>query len=327
MTTSFRSRRRGISLALLLAAAAIAGASESSCPEAIYVAFDSRLAPRSHGRVKTGSDRVTGFEIASGIPIVTFEHRVVALNGRKAAGFPVLDRVLGATVDSRGELRFDTQRGVLRRGEKRLVADTALSSVTAGRLLNSGTDVFVEVIPEKEATLFVARGSTGDALPIAKIAGAFRAASWNELGLAAIVGDTVYVWRPGANEITALAHDYGFRAASDVCLIAPDRAVVATAHAAVVVTASTQLMLVGFPARVRFSGGRLYLLDARSGIVWSTDRLELLGDAAKDRLHARMLVSRMKPNDPETSVHFLEAARIVGCREVRRLRQEILELP
>lgn len=317
---------RAGSIAIVLFAAAVLVA-DGPCPEAIYVAFDSRLAPRSHGRVTTGSDKITGFEIAAGVPIITFEHRVVGLTGKRAAGFPVLDRVLGATVDASGEVRFDTQRGVLRRGEKRLVPDPSLSAVTAGRLLNSGTDVFVEVIPEKDASMFVARGRTGDALPIAKIAGAFRAASWNELGLAAIVGDSLFVWKPGAKEIVPLAHDYGFRTAQDVCLIAPDRAVVATAHATILVTPASQLMLVGFPARVRFSGGRLYLLDVRSGVVWSTDRLELVGDAAKDQLHARTLVSRMKPSDSETSVQFLEASRIVGCKEVRRIRSQFAELP
>lgn len=326
-----KSSTRPSSIEIAVLVIAFVGASvlraEAPCPERIYIAFDSRVTAQTAGRAAVGDDRITGFEIAAGVPFVTFEHRVVALKGRRAAGFPVIDRVLGANVDKSGEIRFDTQRGVLRRGDKKLVPDPALSAVTAGRLLNSGTDVFIEVMPEADSTIFAARRANGAVLPIARIKGVFRAASWNELGLAAIVGETLYEWSPGSKDLLVLSRDYGLRTAIDVCLIAGHRAIVGTAHATVLVTPATQLMLVGFPSRCRFSGGKLFLLDVRSGAVWSVDGLDPLGDPAKDRLHARTLIGRLRPNDSEGSPFFLEASRIVGCREARNLRQQLSEMP
>jgi hypothetical protein len=73
---------------------------------------------------------------------------------------------------------------------------------------------------------FIARKPNGSPFPIARMKGTLRAASWNDMGLAAVIGDSLYVWEAGSKNIIRLLSDMGLNAAQDVVLVGPDRAVI-----------------------------------------------------------------------------------------------------
>src|SRR5207244_3923043 len=101
--------------------------------------------------------------------------------------------------------------------------DQAITSRVRGRLYGSGNPVFVEVRAQQGALQFIARTANGSPFPIASVKGTLRAVSWNDVGLAAVVGDSLYVWQSGSKNIVRLLTDQGLSAAKDAVLVGPNR--------------------------------------------------------------------------------------------------------
>jgi hypothetical protein len=145
-----------------------------------------------------------------------------------------------------------------------------LNAVVQGRIYGSGNPVFVEVRAQAGVLQFIARKTDGSAFPITAIRGRLRAASWNELGLAAIVGDSLYLWQPGAKNVVRVLTDRGLASARDVVAAGDNRAVVALRATVAMVGTDTITIVAALPsARCRFRNGALYVLQESNGLIWS----------------------------------------------------------
>jgi hypothetical protein len=258
---------RVVLLALLVGVVSAHGAEDPPCPEALYVGFDSRLTSHILGRAPLRKEPVQGFEIVNKRPLVSFAHRVVELRDKTPTTLSTADTLTGLAVDDTGRAWFTSKRGILRREATQITPDPLFTKVIEGKLYNSGSPVFLEAFPNGGNTAFATRRHDGLPYPILNAEGKLRAASWNPLGLAAVVGSSLLTWEAGAERVAVLATDRGLEAARDVCLISPGRAVVTLKHAIVLVTDQTQLVVALFPARCRWSDGKLYLLDENTGAV------------------------------------------------------------
>jgi hypothetical protein len=300
------------------ASQAVAQTAVQPCSNVAYRGFDSRLIVEAVSRVPIGSDQVTGFEVSNGRPIVAFERRLVGIDGDRQAALPSIDRIDALAVDATGRL-FVQQGSRLRR-----VASDKLETVRAvaagTRLHNSGQALFVESESSGTASRLTVRTvDDRGALPPFHFDGAgATVVSWNSVGLAAVAGDSLFAWVPGAKQMTRLRTDKGLKEARDVVLIARDAAVVALPHALVVVTARGSTVLALARARLGWTGAELFVLDESFGVIWKLTGVERLGSAAGDRQFASAL---MKGVVAENDVRFLEAARLMGCEGARALRR------
>ena len=226
----------------------------------------------------------------------------------------------GISVNAQSDLLVQTTKGLMRLGDDGLKSDLTLTKAVKGRLYNSGGQVYLEARSNKDLVQFVARRQDGTSFLIATIRGVFHAASWNERGLAAIVGNSLYVWEIGGKSVIRLLTDAGLAAARDISLVDPRRVAITLKSTVILVTSETMTVLVAMPeARCRFDNGVLYLIDGRSGFLWALQGLSQLGTKAGEREHAQDLIQKSLKNGGQTSPEFLEAARIVGCSAAQRL--------
>jgi len=311
--------------AIALMAATACGASQmlaqtavAPCSNVAYRGFDSRLTVEAVSRVSIGSDRVTAFEVSNGRPIVAFERRLVGVDGDRQVALPSIDRIDALAVDAAGRL-FVQQGSQLRRAASDKL-ETVRAVAAGTRLHNSGHALFVESESRGTATrLTVRTADDRGALPPFHLDGAAATVvSWNSVGLAAIAGDSLLTWVPGAKQMTRLRTDKGLKEARDVVLIAPDAAVVGLPHALVVVSPRGATVLALARARARWTGAELFVLDESFGVIWRVAGVDRLGSAAGDRQYASGL---MKGVVSEGDVRFAEAARLVGCEGARGLRR------
>ena len=292
---------------------------EASCTESVYQGFDSRLTLDLVGRLPTDRDGIRGFEVARGKPLVAFSHRLLGIESDALVSMPSLDSIEALTVDAAGRPRLQSTRGIQTIGASQLQPDTVLSQVVAGRLFNSGNNVFVDAVTKDRSVQFLARQLDGKSIPIVSAKGELRTASWNAIGLAAIVEETLLVWQAGGRELVRLRTDVGLRSARDACLLGPRRAVVALPHVVVLITDKAQIVLVAFAGRCRWADGVLYLLDERYGLIWSVRGIDKIGNALDDAAYAAMIIRALPKDATEANPRFLEAARILGCEKARRL--------
>lgn len=150
--------------------------------------------------------------------------------------------------------------------------------------------------------------------------GTLHAASWNDVGLAAVVDNSLYVWEAGSKNVVRLLTDQGLSAAKDVVLVGHNRAVVSLQATVVLVTDEAMTVVTGMTrARCRFQQDVLYLLDDETGLIWTLCGLNQLGNKKDDHSYAADLLKEA-PRDSaaESSVQFREAARIIGCDGAKR---------
>jgi hypothetical protein len=145
-------------------------------------------------------------------------------------------------------------------------------------------------------------------------------ASVNKSGLALVIGSSVLIWAPGGTGLTRLADDPAFTRAVDVVAVDASHAVVALPHSVVLVGPQTPVVLAGMSARVRWADDLLHVLDTATGIIWQARGLAALWTPRAQALHARRLIKALPKQAPESSPAFLEAVRLVGCLEARKLR-------
>ena len=177
----------------------------------------------------------------------------------------------------------------------------------------------------KSATEIGFRSPTGAHRPALRFSGRLGASSWNRDGFVAAADDTLIALPAGSRTLVKLDVDTGYRSARDVCLTGPRSAVVALDRFVALVTDRSRTVIAGFAARCRWEAGVLYLLDAKNGFIWSIKGLETMAGAAADSEHATRLVRELSKDTPETHPAFLEAARLVGCRTARDLRNGVVK--
>jgi len=172
------------------------------------------------------------------------------------------------------------------------------------------------VVTGTEVLQFIARKSDGRAFPITAIKGPLRAASWNKLGLAAVVGDSLYLWQPGAKKVVRVLTDRGLVSVRDVVAVGNNRAVVALRATVALVGTDTVTIVGALPsARCRFHNGVLYVLQESNGLIWSFRGLDSLGMKQTDRAFALNLLKQAQNSPTKNVLQFEEAARILGCKE------------
>jgi hypothetical protein len=307
----------------LIAISATAGASaEQPCSVGSpFLGFDSRLRIDIAGRVPVTTEVPVSFEIVGTRPVVAYEHRVVAVDGTKLVVYPSLEQISALAVDRSNGVWLQSGNEVRRFGPDRMVIGGTLSG--GARIHNSGAGPFLITRFDGEMTRLAFRAPDGTATPALDLQGAFRAASWNHIGLAAVVDYSLIVWPAGARDVTRLGEDNAFRDTRDVTLIGADRAVLTLSNLVVLQTDKGRLVLAAMRARARWHNGALFLLDEGSGVIWKVEGLEGVGTPASDFAHAARLVQKV-PDAAFGLSHspaFKEAARIVGCEAAREMRR------
>jgi hypothetical protein len=294
------------------------------CQERMYSAPDGRLSPHIIGRLPKSAEPVVGFEIIRGKPVVALPRQLLVFSEKSIDELSVSEQIEGIAFNQESQLVLQTETGFLTIGKTGLQPDKTKTSTVHGRLYGSGSPVFVELRARQGLVQFVARNQRGDQFLITTVKGTLHAASWNDRGLAAVAGDSLYVWSSGAKNIVRLVTDRGLTAAQDVVLVGLNRAVVTLRSTVVLVTSETIAVVAGMPrARCRFQQNNLYLLDGQSRLIWSLEGLDQIGRKNEDQAYASHLLEQLAPNADESAVEFQEAARILGCV---RARQELANL-
>jgi hypothetical protein len=288
------------------------------CEQRIYAAPDGRLAPHLLGRMPKTTEPVMGFEVVDGLPLVALPRSLLGFTDKGINEFAVPTLVKGLSVDHASHIELQTANGFETVGKSGVEPDKFLTGRIQGRLYGSGSPVFLEVRERQGMLEFVARQTGGRPFLIGGIKGTLRAASWNRIGLAAVVGNSLYVWQAGAKNVYRLVTDAGLAAARDVVLVGPNRAVVALKNNVILVTPETITVVMGMLlARCRFQDGVLYLMDGQSLWIWSFRGLDQLGTKNGDQAYATSLLKQIPPNANESNIKFQEAARILGCVTAR----------
>jgi hypothetical protein len=288
-----------------------------ACDRQLYRAPDSRLQPRIVGLLPKADQPVVGFEIVHDRPLVAFSHLLVGFEEKGLAELPVTQVLKGLSYEKNSGVLLQSDSGFLRLGNQGLEPASRLNALVHGRIYGSGNAVFVEVRARQGILQFIARKNDGTAFPIAAIKGPLRAASWNEWGLAIVVGDSLYLWQPGAKNIVRLLTDRGLVATRDVVAVGENRAVVALKATIALVSSETITIVVSLPsARCRFQNGVLYVLQESTGLIWTFEGLEKLGTKEADKAFARDLLRQVENSPDKEGAQFREAARILGCEGV-----------
>lgn len=301
---------------LVLALHAADTPAKAGCENGIYAAPDSRLEAHIVGLIINDKQPVVGFEVVGNRPLVAFPHSLVAVDEKRAIEIPVADTIKGLSYQKGSRVLMQSDRGFLRLGDHGLEPDRSISSVVHGRIYGSGSPVFVEARARQGVVQFLARRNDGTAFPIAAIRGTLHAASWNELGLAAVVGDDLYLWQPNAKNVVHLLTDRGLTSAHDVVVVGNNRVVVTLKATVALVTPETITVVASPPsARCRFHNGILYVFQESNGLIWTFRGLEKLGTKQGDRTFALDLLKPAGNLSTKDGTRFQEAARILGCKD------------
>jgi tetratricopeptide (TPR) repeat protein len=313
-------------LCLCFAPSLVSATGGGDCQHKLYTGFDSRVKARVMGRLEPGRESIVGFDVVRGTPVVALPHRLVLFHKRRANLF-VEDEVQGVISDSAGNLLVqvkDTDRSdhsiVKQLGPHGFAVDSKLTADVRGTLHGSGTKLFLEAISDETQTTLLARRRDGAYTVMTNLKGELRTVSWNKSGLAAVASNTALIWPTGSTDVSTLAADKGLEHARDICLVGSDRAILTLNDSVLVLTHENATVLVGMQARCAWDGKALYLLDERTGLIWWVSGAEQLGTSVGDLVYAQQLVQTLSPADPSDNPMALEAARLVGCNEVMKMR-------
>jgi hypothetical protein len=309
-------RRNLLSLGILMVSST-ARLLGSSCMVSQYAGFDSRLKVEIAGRIAPSQNKVVGFEIALRTLIAATSDQLSIITAGKLSSFALVRAPLSILTDEGARVSLVDSKGV------HSIPDSANSTPlnARGQVFNSGNSTLLDVYSEAGSTRLVLRHYDGSAFGIAKVRGQLRTASWNREGLSAVIGNSLYTWVPGNQQFVRLLTDSALKDARDVCLLSQKRAVLALPNAVLLITDRSQLIIVAFEGRCRWSNDTLYLLDQRTGLIWAVRGVEQLGDPERDEQHARTLIQQLPSGGTGTGVTplFLEAARILGCDQANAL--------
>lgn len=289
------------------------------CNSVLYARLDSRLKPTLISVLPNAHETVVGFEVIHGSPVVAFPHSLLTIQRVGGTRFAVDQTIKGLSFDKEAKVFIQSNKGVLQLDRSGLEPDNKLNSVVLGRVYGSGGKVLLEVRARHGLLEFLARRDDGAAFPIAMMKGRLRAVSWNSQGLAAVVGESLYLWHPGDKSVVRLLSDEGLASSHDVVALGGGRAVVALRNAIVLVSPKTLDIIAAMPlSRCRFQDGVLYVLQEKAGLIWSLRGLEKLGSKVDDEAYAHGLLERSKRDTAHRNTEIAEAARILGCGEVKK---------
>lgn len=317
----------GLSAALLLSestkviARVDPEATPSACGQQLYSGIDSRLKLDIVGIVPYSEKPILGFELVNHQPVIALPDQLLGIRVGSMMKTPMSSAVKGISVNDGFDLLVQTDHGFETFGKSAPKPDAEFRNLIQGRLYNSGNPVFVEARSSGKQVQFIARSRVGKSFLIADFRGDFAAASWSRVGLAAVVGDSLYYWEAGNKNLIRLLTDRGLNSARDVVLIAPGRVIVTLKSTVLLVTKDEVLILAGMgTARCRFDNDRdlLYLIDDRARVIWAVTGISQVGTKAGDKAHALDLLQHLPRQNGEDSPQFLEAARILGCGPARK---------
>lgn len=291
-------------------------AKDSGCAERRFEGFDSRLKATVRVQFPPFGDRVVGFEVVNGKTLLATTNSLVVFDGRRLAKAAFAESVAGLSVDDRETAMVVAGGRRYRIGPN---GPVALSTASVDAIANSGTAITAEAAVRTGQTRIALRRPDNQLQPLAVLQGALRAVSWNAIGLALVVDRELLAWPSGTQTVRRLATDTGFDRVEDAVLIGADRAVVALSQTLILISPPHRLVLGALKARVRWSEGKLFVLDQRSGQVFELSGIEQIGHGADDVSHARALVTQASAANLEDDWRFLEAARIVGCESARQM--------
>lgn len=281
-----------------------------SCEAAVYLGFDTRLKAQAIVRFPIDREEVLGFEVKAKRPLLALKDRLIGFDGSKLFLQPVPTTISGLSFDRAGALYVQNANGIGRLDGK---AIKPVTLTMTGRMLNSGTDAFLDIAAVSTQTTLTLRRLDGRVMDLVSAEGAVGAASWSPEGLAAVIGDTLFTWTPGAKALARLWTDSAASRIHDVAVVGDRRVAVATKRSLMLVSQGRALVLGGIGGRVRWSDGLLFVADEQTGIVWQLAGLGKIGDRADDEQYAAALVRVTPAQNAEKHSAFMEAARIIGC--------------
>lgn len=282
-----------------------------------YRGFDSRLSPKVVGRLPVSESEVRGFEMVGGNAVVALSDRLVAFRDDISVEVDIPSAPVAIFTGRAGDLWLQTAGGVLLVGQAGPVPS---SGAISGRLLASGSDLTLRVVESSGRTALLVHARDGSEFELADYELPLRAASWGPEGLTAVVGDRLVTWKSGAPDMKVWLSHPSLTEAHDVCRLGDGHAIVTLAHQVLHVSTETVSGIVaGFPARCRFAGSDLFLLDEQSGLVWRVGGVDKLGSAKADEAHAEALLRGSDSAQSET-FRLPEAARLIGCNAARAAR-------
>lgn len=297
-------------------------AAQNTCDSKLFSGFDSRLNPRVVGVLPTDEQPLVGFEIVHGDPVAAYPHRLLMYAKDSVFNAVSLDRIESISVDASQQIRLATPEGLKRVTRERPMPDSLVLPPQA-RLFNSGTQLMLTAIQKRSETRFVLSQPGGGAAGLLTFPGVLRIASWNAVGLSAIVDDRLLLWTYGERNIN-FVRQKGLEKVRDLCLVGEKRVVLATPQTLVLKTTDATLILLETRARCRWFNNALYVADETRGLIWAVEGLEAIGSREQDVEHARALVrARHNHVDADASEGYLEAARIVGCAQVQTWRSQV----
>ena len=171
---------------------------------------------------------VTDFQIVGGQPVIASARELMVFDGAQVLRLPMPFQAIGILADSSPQLVVKEANKIVEFGPTGWVPSSHLPGSLAGSLHNSGAPVPLAVVSEAGATGFLAFRDTNWSMPIARVQGQLRAVSWNEKGLAAIVGSRLVTWEAGASELRVLQTDAALAEVRDICFLGGGRVLVAT---------------------------------------------------------------------------------------------------
>jgi hypothetical protein len=309
---------------LVVLVSVLRGMGTERCDEIPYGGFDGRLSVVPVGEIPVPGNHVIGFEIVHDKPVVAFPHRLLAITPKGIVSWTSLDRVTHIATDDHARVLVQTTKGIASAGNGLSLEPVAtLIDAARGDLYDSGnTNVLSLVGPDSANPTFVSIRPNGRIGSSLELHDPVRAISWGTEGLSLIAGYALMEWPTGSSKISLLGADKGFGKAQDTCLLGPGRVVVALPNVVVMVSRETTSVLVNMSARIRCAGDTLYLLDLKTGVIAKATGADKLGHKDADAQYARDLISNLPQNVTERNPKFLEASRLLGCRQARELAKK-----
>lgn len=154
-----------------------------------------------------------------------------------------------------------------------------------------------------------------------EIQGVLRSYAWNRQGFAAVIGDSVWVRKPGTNRTQRIDSHEDYAQASSIAPVDSGRVVVALRDRVLVSFAGHRGIAVTMRAQVASNGRGAYLLDPAAGLVWRVDGFSDLGPRDVDAAHARKLIeqARLDCKEHQPCPKVAEAARVLGTDVVAKM--------
>lgn len=303
----------GIASLALLGVPARPALSPQAAP---YMDFDSRLQVEPLLRPAIDSGLVA-FRVLGGNVVLLYRDHLVVYDGSAARRTRLASRAESLLRLADGTTWLTDGGRVTPATEQGLDAARSWEIPPGARVDARGTDTVLLATEQDGDALFRLRDRNGALLNLVRLRGAIRCLSWNENGLAAVVGDALYRLEGGAAELRVLDRHADYEHASDVVGLPGPHALVSLRSTVRLLRPGYSAIVVARPARLDFIKNRAVLLDG-AGIVWSVAGLEKLQSRAGDLAYATQLLEQARKEcTGEPCMKRDEAARVSGVAPSR----------